>query len=90
VPALGPDTVSGTTYTAYPSPFASTAAKGSTSPMASNTGDPGTINVCADYNYSGTSYKHVTTTAGYTVTNFNGPTVIPTIDVTSGTAGQCT
>ena len=88
--ALGSEIVSGTTYYTYPAPFASTAAKGSTSPMASNTGDAGTIQVCADYN-PGSGSRKVTTTAGtQTVTNFNAPTVIPTIAITSGsTAGTC-
>lgn len=92
VAALGPDTVAGTTYSTYPAPFASTAAKGN--PTASNTGDPGRIQVCADYNYTGTSYKHVTTptsaTSGFTVTNFNAPTMIPVITLpTSGGSGAC-
>jgi hypothetical protein len=91
VTPVGTETVSGRAYRIYPAPFASNAAKGNVNPMASNTGDSGSIQVCADYNYSGTNYKHVTTSAStpYTVTNFNAPTTIPVIDVTSALAGPC-
>jgi prepilin-type N-terminal cleavage/methylation domain-containing protein len=47
---LAYETVGGVPYGIYPAPFASKAAKGSTNPMASSTGDTGTIQVCADYN----------------------------------------
>jgi hypothetical protein len=83
VAQVGTETVGGTSYGTYPAPFASTAAKGSTNPMASNTGDQGTITVCADYNN-----KHASS-AAVTTTNFAGPTMVPVIDVTNGTAGPC-
>jgi hypothetical protein len=79
----GTETVGGTSYGTYPAPFASgTAAKGSAN--ASNTGDQGTIQVCADYN----SYH--ATSAALPVTNFSAPTMVPVMDVkTGGTAGNC-
>jgi hypothetical protein len=84
VTQAGTETVSGTPYGTYPAPFASTAAKGSTSPMASNTGDTGTIIVCADYSNN----KHASS-AALTTTNFTGATMVPVIDVTNGTSGPC-
>jgi prepilin-type N-terminal cleavage/methylation domain-containing protein len=82
VAAVGSETVAGTTYNIYPAPFASTAAKGSVSPMASNTGDAGTIVVCADY-----SNKYALSSA-LTTTNFNGPTMVPVLSVTT-TGSSC-
>ncbi len=84
VPMVGSETVGGTTYGTYPAPFASTVAKGTTG--ASNTGDKGTFQVCADY-----SNKHVTTSAAspYTTTSVNAPTMVGVIDVTSGVSGSC-
>jgi hypothetical protein len=48
VQPVGTETVAGVTYATYPAPFASQAAQGTAT--ASNTGDQGTITVCADYN----------------------------------------
>jgi prepilin-type N-terminal cleavage/methylation domain-containing protein len=87
VPRTGTEVVGATTYATYPAPFASTAAKGNTNPMASNTGDAGTIQVCADYNYSGSNYMHFTL-SGLTTTNFNAPTIVPT--TTATLTGACT
>jgi prepilin-type N-terminal cleavage/methylation domain-containing protein len=79
---VGSETVSGTSYSIYPAPFASTAAKGSTSPMASNTGDAGSIMVCADY-LSGSTYWGANTTTPLTTTNFSGPTMVPVLNATT-------
>jgi prepilin-type N-terminal cleavage/methylation domain-containing protein len=76
VPQLGTETIGPVLYRTYPAPFASTAPKGSTNPMASNTGDTGTIQVCADYN---NKYEWSTPT---TNTNFNAPTFL------KGASGQ--
>jgi prepilin-type N-terminal cleavage/methylation domain-containing protein len=88
VTPVASETVSGTSYNIYPAPFASTAAKGSTSPMASNTGDAGSIVVCADYNVSGSTYYQASSSsAGLTNTNFASPTMVPVLNAT--TPGRC-
>jgi hypothetical protein len=82
VQPVGTDTVSGVAYNTYPAPFASQAAKGSAS--ASNTGDTGTIQVCAAYN----GYSLVS--SAFTTTNFTGPTMVPVMDVRkNGTKTAC-
>jgi hypothetical protein len=82
VAAVAPDTVAGN-YGIYPAPFFSNAPKGS--PMASATGDQGSIQVCAYYN----GY-HATTTPTQPVSNFNAPNPVPVMDVyKGGTSGPC-
>jgi len=78
---VGTETVSGVTYSTYPAPFASQAAKGSAT--ASNTGDPGTIVVCAQSN----GYYRLS--SALTTTNFTAPTIVPVIDTTGGIHGTC-
>jgi prepilin-type N-terminal cleavage/methylation domain-containing protein len=77
VKPVGTETVAGVAYSTYPAPFASQATKGS--PTASNTGDPGTIQVCAFY-----SGKYVLSSP-FTTTNFTAPTIVPVLDVKNGT-----
>jgi hypothetical protein len=74
IPMVGQETVGGVTYGIYPAPFASQAAQGSAT--ASNTGDTGTIKVCADYNgYSETS--PAIQNIGFTSpTSLTSPTVV--------------
>jgi hypothetical protein len=82
VQPVGTESVSGVTYATYPAPFASQAAQGS--PTASNTGDTGTIIVCADYN-GRFEWSPVLTT-----TNFTGPNMVPVMDVKkNGLSGSC-
>jgi prepilin-type N-terminal cleavage/methylation domain-containing protein len=82
VHAVGTETVSGVTYATYPAPFASQAAKGSAT--ASNTGDQGTIKVCADYN------GRYEWSSALTTTSFTGPNMVPVMDVKrNGLAGAC-
>ncbi|MBV9805042.1 MAG: carboxypeptidase regulatory-like domain-containing protein, partial [Solirubrobacterales bacterium] len=78
VTPVGHETVGSTVYNTYPAPFASQAAKGSST--ASATGDQGYIVVCADYN----GYYEWTTGTTLTTTNFTGPTMVPVMDVKTG------
>jgi Tfp pilus assembly protein PilV len=49
----------------------------------------GTLTVCADYNYSGGSYRNASATS-ITNTNFSTATVVPTIPITSFSSnGKC-
>lgn len=49
----------------------------------------GTLTVCADYKYSGSSYRSASVTA-QTNTNFSTPTTVGTIAIpNSGTSGKC-
>ncbi|MGN6868719.1 MAG: carboxypeptidase regulatory-like domain-containing protein [Solirubrobacteraceae bacterium] len=82
VAPVGSETVGGVTYAIYPAPFASQDAKGSAT--ASNTGDPGTIKVCVDYN---SRYEW---SPALTTTNFTGPNMVPVMDVKkNGLSGTC-
>jgi hypothetical protein len=74
VTRVGTETVGSTQYATYPAPFASQAAQGSTNPMASASGDTGTIQVCADYNGASGIYHEWSPTM--TNTNFGGPTMV--------------
>jgi hypothetical protein len=90
VPKLTTEVANGVTYYVYPAPFASNAAKGTSTASAS--GDPGTIQVCVDYKTGSASYRKETS-ASFTNTNFAGPTYLPTTmdltkDATSG-SGTC-
>ncbi len=66
VQRVGTETVGGVTYAVYPAPFASQAAQGTAT--ASNTGDKGTITVCADYN------SHYEWSPAMQNVNFTAPT----------------
>lgn len=82
VPPVGSETVAGVQYGTYPAPFASQAAKGSST--ASATGDQGYIVVCAD---NGSKYA-LSTGTSLTTTNFTGPTMVPVLS--SPSTGKCT
>jgi type II secretory pathway pseudopilin PulG len=84
VTSVGTDTVGPVNYGIYPAPFASNAAQGT--PTASNTGDPGAVQVCADYQ-SRKEWSAATTNS-----NVNGPTFLATMDLKldgASTVGTC-
>ncbi|HUO74460.1 MAG TPA: carboxypeptidase regulatory-like domain-containing protein [Solirubrobacteraceae bacterium] len=87
--AVASETVGSYTYGVYPGPFASTAAAGQ--PNASLNGDKATVQICADYNTGGSSYRKEWSSS-MTNTSFTGPSAYVKMDVgTDGGAasGQC-
>lgn len=86
VQPVGTESVAGVQYGIYPAPFASQAAKGSSS--ASATGDQGFIQVCADNGTSRNSKYQLSSGTSLTTTNFTGPNMVPILSSPTGT-GHC-